>query len=72
MVTWSEELLLLVTWNHTAVCKLFVLDRNTWYPIIVRKLFVLDRNTWCHITVCKLFVLDKNTLSYNHMQNKIP
>ena len=25
-----KRLLLLVIWNHTAVCKLLILDRNTW------------------------------------------
>ena len=65
------SLLLLFAWNHTTVCKLFVLDSNTWNHSTVFKLFVLDSNTWNHTTVCKLFVFDRNTWYHiNACQNK--
>ena len=46
----------LVTWNHTTVCKLFVLDGNTWY----------------HITMCKNPQNLSNNYTKNVNINSIP
>ena len=37
--------IIIISWNHTAVWKLFVFNGNTW----LIELLVLERNTWNHL-----------------------
>ena len=45
----GQYVTLLVIWNHTVVCKLFILESNTW----LIELSMLNSNTWNHLTVGK-------------------
>ena len=40
---------IIIIWNHSAVCKLFILDRDTSQIELV----MLNSNTWNHLTVGK-------------------
>ena len=48
---YDHQIYLLIS-NHIAVCKLFVLGRNTW----LIELLMFYNNTWNHLTVCKQMI----------------
>ena len=49
----NQGVLLLVMWNYTAVCKLFLFDKNTsWTELLMLY-------TWDHLTVSKEMIDNK-------------